>query len=109
MAISPRKRFFAVATAFLRRRPWCPSRGECPGTAGAGGWPTETMISSSAGRAHRWRRRSGASAILRRAATVLAQLQGAGATVLSTTSLVDTITASVSPAEAQVPCRRSRA
>jgi subtilisin family serine protease len=33
---------------------------------------------------------------------VLAQLQSAGATVLSTTSLIDTITASVSPAEAQV-------
>ena len=32
---------------------------------------------------------------------VLAQLQSAGATVLSTTSLIDTITASVSPAEAQ--------
>src|SRR5579859_1619931 len=35
-------------------------------------------------------------------APVLAQLQAAGATVLSTTTLVDTITARITPAEARV-------
>ena len=45
---------------------------------------------------------SGASASCAEQEPVLAQLQAAGATVLSTTSLIDTITASVSPAEAQV-------
>src|SRR5579864_4877052 len=45
---------------------------------------------------------SGASASCAEQEPVLAQLQAAGATVLSTTSLIDTITASVSPAEARV-------
>ncbi len=45
---------------------------------------------------------AGAAASCAEQEPVLAQLQAAGATVLSTTSLIDTITASVSPAEAQV-------
>ncbi len=45
---------------------------------------------------------SGAVASCAEQEPVLAQLQTAGATVLSTTSLIDTITASVSPAEEQV-------
>ena len=45
---------------------------------------------------------SGAGASCAQQLPVLAQLDTAGATVLSTTSLIDTITASVSPAEDQV-------
>jgi subtilisin family serine protease len=45
---------------------------------------------------------NGAGASCAEQEPVLAQLQNAGATVLSTTSLVDTITASVWPAEAQI-------
>ena len=102
MAISPRKRFFAVATALsaaaaLVSQPVASA--QAPGPQ-AGGQPTTMIIVIGGSCTPVAAGASASSATCDQQQPVLAQLQGAGATVLSTTSLVDTITASVTPTEA---------
>ena len=105
MAVLARKTLFAAATAVsvaaaLVSQPVASAQAPVPQ---ASGQPTTviivmggscTPVGSSAPRT------GASSATCDQQEPVLAQLQGAGATVLSTTSLVDTITASVTPAEA---------